>query len=145
VELLSLIPSLLLVQLFRRIRPRDFHQQKVSPMFEAMIKTKENASFDVSGNKHKRSKITFPWWVVFLAYFFSIALVGVSILLIIARSIELRDLRTQKWLTSVFVGFFSSICLSQPLKVNHFVYLKMIIRIFRFYVWLYFLLFLFVI
>jgi hypothetical protein len=108
VELLSLVPSLLLVQLFRRIR-----QRKVTPMHHTI--------FNVSENKRKRCQITFPWWCIFLAYGLSILLVGVSILLIIARGIQLGDLTTQKWLTSIVIGFFSSVCLSQPLKVCHFV------------------------
>lgn len=37
---------------------------------------------------------------------------------IIARGIEFGDLKTQKWLTSLLSGFFSSILLIQPLKVH---------------------------
>ena len=40
-----------------------------------------------------------------------------SVFLIIARSIEFGDLKTQKWLTSLVTGFFSSILFSQPIKV----------------------------
>ena len=35
----------------------------------------------------------------------------------IARSIEFGDTKTQKWLASIFSSFFSSILLSQPIKV----------------------------
>ncbi len=110
-EFLSLIPSLLLVQLFRRIKQRDSNQRKVSSINNEIPKSKD---------KRKIYCITFPWWCIFVAYGLSILLVGVSTLLIIARSIELGDLETQKWLTSVLIGFFSSICLSQPLKVCQF-------------------------
>ena len=106
VELISFFPSLLLVQFFRRIRPRKNSQDKVSPMHQSMITTKE-----------KQRKFTFPWWCIFPAYLLSIFLFGTSILFIIIRSIELGDWQTQKWLTSVITGFFSSICLTQPLKV----------------------------
>jgi len=37
--------------------------------------------------------------------------------MIIARGIELKDLKCQKWLTSILTGFFSSILLTQPMKV----------------------------
>ncbi|CAF4743314.1 unnamed protein product, partial [Rotaria sp. Silwood2] len=43
-------------------------------------------------------------------------MIAVSILFIIARGIEFGDLKTQKWLTSVLTGFFSSILLTQPIK-----------------------------
>jgi hypothetical protein len=70
-----------------------------------------------SANK-KPSQRTFPWWCLFLAYGLSLALVGVSILFIIARGIEFGDLETQKWLTSILTSFFSSIFLTQPIKVR---------------------------
>ena len=36
---------------------------------------------------------------------------------IIVRSIEFGDLKTQQWLTSVLTEFFSSILLTQPIKI----------------------------
>jgi hypothetical protein len=143
-ELLSFLASLLLVQLFRRTRQRNPSQQKVSPIYEGMMETKGNTILNISQNKQKRPKLTFPWWCIFLAYILSILLVGLSILFIIARGIELGDLKTQKWLTSVVIGFFSSMCFTQPLKVYHLSYLKIIILLCRFCVWSYCLLFLFV-
>ena len=80
-----------------------------------MIQKKENTKSDVS--QKKQSKLTFPWWCIFLAYFLSILLVGISILFITVRAIELKDVRTQQWLTSVLIGFFSSVCLTEPIKV----------------------------
>jgi hypothetical protein len=69
----------------------------------------------------KRSSLTFPWWCIFLAYGLSFILVGISILFIIARGIEFGDLKTQQWLTSILTGFFSSILLTQPIKVCKFI------------------------
>ena len=88
-------------------------------MYETTLKA--NKVLNVPQKKQKRSKLTFPWWFVFLAYSLSILLFGLSIFFIIARGIELKDLETQKWLKSVLIGFFSSICLIEPLKVCHFV------------------------
>jgi hypothetical protein len=45
-------------------------------------------------------------------------LVGVSITFIIASGIEFGDLKSQKWLISILSGLFSSIFLTQPLKVE---------------------------
>jgi hypothetical protein len=44
-------------------------------------------------------------------------MIGVSIFFIIVRGIEFGDLKTQKWLTSILTGFFSSILFTQPVKV----------------------------
>jgi hypothetical protein len=47
-----------------------------------------------------------------------VILVGMSVIFIIARGIEFGDLKTQKWLMSILSGFFSSILLTQPIKVK---------------------------
>jgi hypothetical protein len=65
-----------------------------------------------------KKKKTFPWWFIFIAYGLCIILVSLSIIFIIARGIEFGNLKTQKWLTSILSGFFSSIFLIQPLKVK---------------------------
>ena len=96
-ELLALIPSLLIVQFFRRIRSR----QHIS----SLEKTKKN------------SRLTFPWWCLFLVYALSFLIVGIAIFFIIVRGIELGDLKTQKWLTSIISAFFSSIFCTQPIKI----------------------------
>ncbi len=93
VELISLFPSLFIVQLFQRLKSRD-------------------------NDKNKQSKLTFPWWCIFIAYGLSFILIVLSIFFIIARGIEFGDLKTQKWLTSILTGFFSSNLLTQPMKVR---------------------------
>lgn len=65
----------------------------------------------------KKRRWMFPWWCLFIAYAISFLFVGMSAFLIIARSIEFGDSKTQKWLTSLVTGFFSSVLLSQPSKV----------------------------
>jgi len=123
IELFSLIPSILIVQFFRRIRSR--HQQ-ISPLHQAFNKTKQSSK-SVSNNskspinrdiKKQKSPITFPWWCLFIVYGLCLILVGVSITFIIASGIEFGDLKSQKWLISILSGLFSSIFLTQPLKVE---------------------------
>ena len=117
VEVLSLIPSLILVQIFRRLRSR---RESVSPLRRTLYELKASS---IRGNqvqqmsKKKKLARKLPWWFIFIAYGLSVILVGVSILFIIARGIEFGDLKTQKWLISVCSGFFSSILLTQPLKI----------------------------
>ncbi|CAF4285211.1 unnamed protein product, partial [Adineta steineri] len=112
VEVFALIPSLLLIQLFRRLRSR---RQQISPLRQALYAIKSNLEIKKE-NKQKLGR-TFPWWYIFIAYGFSILLVGISIIFIIARGIEFGDEKTQKWLISILSGFFSSIFLTQPLKI----------------------------
>ena len=90
VEIFALVPSLFLVQLFRRLRPRKSFVKK---------------------------KFTFPWWFVFIGYGLSLILASLSIFFIIARGIEFGDVKSQQWLTSILTGFFSSILLTQPIKI----------------------------
>jgi hypothetical protein len=107
-----------LVQLFRRIRSRE---KQLSPLRQTLYKIKPNLEmFDIeeTNNKKQKSSLTFPWWCIFIIYGICIILVGISILFIIARGIEFGDLKTQKWLTSILTGFFSSIILTQPIKVE---------------------------
>ncbi|CAF1191151.1 unnamed protein product [Adineta steineri] len=113
VELLSIIPSLLLVQFFRRIRCR---QQQISPLHRALYKMESHLEIE-NERKKKSERFLFPWWCLFIAYGLCIILVGMSILFIIARGIEFGDLKTKQWLTSVLTGFFSSILLTQPMKI----------------------------
>jgi len=111
VELLALVPSLLIVQFFRRIRAR----QQISPLEQAMKKLNPSISFR---KKTKKSSIfTFPWWCLYIVYFLSIFIMLISMFFILVRGIEFGDVKTQQWLTSILCGFFSSIFFSQPLKI----------------------------
>ncbi|CAF1517802.1 unnamed protein product, partial [Adineta steineri] len=115
VELFTLIPSLLIVQFFRRIRPR----RQIAPIREALYKIQPSrkTSEDIPAIKKKKSLITFPWWCLFIAYGLSMIIIAVSIFFIIVRGIEFGDVKTQQWLTSVLTGFFSSVILTQPIKI----------------------------
>ncbi|CAF4146964.1 unnamed protein product, partial [Adineta steineri] len=116
VELFTLIPSLLIVQFFRRIRPR----QQVSRLREALYKiqpSRKTSSTNAPAIKKNKSSITFPWWCLFIAYGLSIIIIAVSIFFIIVRGIEFGDVKTQQWLTSVLTGFFSSVIFTQPIKI----------------------------
>jgi len=113
-ELLSFLPSLLLVQFFRRIRSR---QQSFSPLHQTLYRIKPNIAIKIQNIKKEKSRLTFPWWCLFIAYGLCVILVSISIFFIIVRGIEFGDLKTQQWLTSILSGFFSSILLTQPIKI----------------------------
>jgi hypothetical protein len=71
----------------------------------------------------------FPWWCLFIAYGLSLIISGISMFFIIVRGIEFGDLKTQKWLTSLLSGLFSSILLIQPIKVIVFISNKFLMKI----------------
>ncbi|CAF0940715.1 unnamed protein product [Adineta steineri] len=116
VELFTLISTFLIVQFFRRIQPR----QQISRLREALytIKpTQQISSTNVHAIKKKQCSIRFPWWCLFVAYGLSMIIIIISIFFIIVRGIEFGDIKTQQWLTSVLTGFFSSVVLTQPIKI----------------------------
>jgi hypothetical protein len=136
VEILSLVPSLLLVQLFRRIRSRDADKKTSASALQETLKKMRSSdasamSMPETGetseppaktlkSKKEKEKWTCPWWCLFIAYGLSLLLAAVSIFFTIVRGIEFGDEKTQQWLTSLIVGFFSSILLLQPIKVSVF-------------------------
>ncbi|UJR17607.1 hypothetical protein I4U23_004503, partial [Adineta vaga] len=117
VELLSLLPSLLLVQLFRRTRQRPANEGQLSLVQQALVNINARKQSNGSVNKKKQSSFTFPWWCIFIAYGLSFLIIGISIFFTIIRGIQFGDLTTRKWLTSFIIGFFSSICFTQPIKI----------------------------
>ncbi|CAF4269046.1 unnamed protein product, partial [Adineta steineri] len=83
VDFFTFVPSLLIVQLFRRLRSR---QKQLSPLRQALYKIKPHLQSQKKNNR--KSSLTFPWWCIFIAYGLCIIFVGLSILFIIARGIE---------------------------------------------------------
>jgi len=109
--------------MFRRIRSRRI---QISPLRQALYKISptlditEESTKGVAEKKKKKEPFTLPWWFIFIAYGLCVILLAMSIIFIIARGIEFGDVKTQKWLISILSGFFSSILLSQPIKVKFF-------------------------
>jgi hypothetical protein len=73
---------------------------------------------ETTSTKKKKKSLTLPWWCIFIAYGLSFLVVCVSGLFIFARGVEFGDEKTRKWLTSSITGFFSSILITQPVKVR---------------------------
>jgi hypothetical protein len=124
IDILTFIPSTLLVTFFRRIRQhRSCHQ--IAPLIQTLWKLTQDETSDTSTTtsetkKKKKKPRLFPWWCLFIAYGFSYLVIGTCIVLIVARGVEFGELKIHQWLTSMFIGFFSSVLFSQPLKVCFF-------------------------
>ncbi|CAF3607443.1 unnamed protein product [Adineta steineri] len=177
VELICFLPSTILVEMFRRLRPRrppvppvraalqkmqdeqqkkqqqatinDIHPQLTNfvvnkdPVLSRKeldnmrntlmtpLPDKQNSSRIIQGElkPKKKQPMTLPWWFIFIAYSFSFVVVCVSGFFLFARGVEFGDEKTRKWLTSSVTGFFSSILLTQPVKVILFaIFFALVIR-----------------
>lgn len=118
-DILLFVPSVLLILFFRRIRRyRPLYQ--ISPIFQVLSQfrsTTISTTNHVRKTKKKKNAVSFPWWCLFIAYGLSFLIISISILLIIARGIEFGDVKIQQWLGSLMINFFTSVLLSQPIKV----------------------------
>lgn len=134
--MLIFIPSTLLVVFFRCIQQHR-PSKRISPVMKALTKLQPNERLQTTvtqmtipakkKKKKKRQGVLFPWWCVFIAYGVSLIMISVSIFLMIVRGIDLGDMKVRKWLGSLVIAFFSSVLLSQPIKVcffNCFVMIK---------------------
>jgi hypothetical protein len=110
------------VTFFRRIRQRRSPYQISSTIQQLSYLRRRESSNTTTSSVHtekskKKTPMLFPWWCLFIAYAFSYLLIVISIVFIIARGIEFGQTTTEKWLTSMITSLFSSILLSQPIKV----------------------------
>lgn len=65
----------------------------------------------------KRTTFLLPWWCRYLAWFLCIASIVVSIFFLWAYAIQFGEEKTRKWITSLFVSIFTSILITQPIKI----------------------------
>lgn len=112
VDLLSnvflILPSLFLVQLFRRIKRRRTRLDKIKQIFKQKNKNDPKKMFEKK----------FPWWFKIFAYILSILFASVSVFFVIVKGIQFGDDKVTKWLTSLIVYFLCSIFLTQPIQVT---------------------------
>ena len=111
-SVLVIIPSLFLVELFKRIKRRRSRIYKIK-----QILSEENPKKFENKNSEKPFKLMFPWWFKIFAYMLSFAFAAVSLFFVIIKGIVFGDDKVTKWLTSLIISFFTSILFTQPLKV----------------------------
>lgn len=127
-------PSFILVQLFRRSRPRTTRTQMMKKQLD-QVKTDKSEFIDLKkkeedeknenkvGNenekkkKKRKSKLTFPWWFKIIAYVLSFIFASVSAFFIVVKGITFGDEKSLKWLTSLIISVFTSFLLTQPIQV----------------------------
>ena len=121
-SLIVFAPSLLLVQLFRRIKRKNTRLAKL----KKILKDSENVEMTQIKKKSILS-LKFPWWFKIVAYLLSFAFTSVSLVFVIIKGIEFGDAQVTKWLTSLIISFLSSILFTQPLKVALFTFVFVLV------------------
>ena len=114
-------PTLLLVQLFRRTKPKSTRLSKIKSLInkEKVGETKlfEKVSKKKIEIKKKKFEIKFPWWFKIIAYIISFIFAAVSLFFVAIKGITFGNEKVAKWLTSVIISFVTSVLITQPLQV----------------------------
>jgi hypothetical protein len=102
------------------LTPNDF--EDIRERYKSPLPTSRQVEKPQNEKKIKKKKkpLTFPWWSKIIGYILSLAFIGVSIFFVIMKGVEFGDQKVSKWLTSLVISFFTSVFLTQPLKVNFF-------------------------
>ena len=66
----------------------------------------------------KKKKCELPWWFRIIAWILLWIAVLVSAAFVTFYGIMFQDIKCKKWITSMLISFFTSIFLTQPIKVN---------------------------
>lgn len=128
-------PSFLMIFFFRKSRPRKLRPSRIE---EALKKQRSEWQTEFGEATHdrgrgssqpvtdssrklekakKKRKFTLPWWCVIFGWFFVLASIGVSIFFLWAYGIQFGNEKTSRWLTALVISFFSSVLLTQPIKI----------------------------
>uniref|UniRef100_A0A8D2N4W7 Polycystic kidney disease protein 1-like 2 n=1 Tax=Zonotrichia albicollis TaxID=44394 RepID=A0A8D2N4W7_ZONAL len=136
--------NLLIVQIFRNIRPRPAQQGRekklgkngqVSPSLPPTPGASQAASLtpeavtkaspsewshtpNLSSDDKKSSPRGLPWWFVFIAWFLVAATSGVSGFFTMLYGLHYGKENSIKWLISMVISFLESLFITQPLKVR---------------------------
>lgn len=126
-SLVVLIPGILLVELFRRIKRRKTHLDKlrfILNRFSVIGYVRGSKNFEKvleflrKDKKPSSFKIEFPWWFKFVPYLISFILSAASLSIVLTKGVEFGNEKAAKWLGSILSSLFGSIFITQPLIVS---------------------------
>ncbi|KAG0419460.1 hypothetical protein HPB47_004076 [Ixodes persulcatus] len=92
----------------------EFKEKELTDVFEESRGLRRQGK---ASKRKRKSKFMFPWWCRYVAWFFCLASIFVSIFFIWAYGVQFGDEKTRKWITSLLVSFFMSVLVTQPIKV----------------------------
>ena len=67
----------------------------------------------------KKKKCELPWWFRIIGWILLWVAVGVSAAFVTFYGIMFQDIKCKKWITSMLISFFTSVFLTQPIKVSY--------------------------
>jgi len=123
-------PSLLLVQMFKRIKRRRSRISKITEILKDINTDSKANDMETKCRNHQigkekslekkkqKSGLKFPWWFRVFAYMLSFAFAAVSLFFVIIKGLVFGNEMVTKWITSIIVSFFTSVMLTQPIKVK---------------------------
>lgn len=125
-NLMIFVPNLIIVELFRRTKQK--HNKRLDHLNKFLNEWNEENNIisnkrmkmyltDDENVKIKKKKFKFPWWFKIIIYLICLIMAAVSIFFIIIKGIMFGNEKVQKWITSLFISFLSSIFLTQPVKM----------------------------
>ncbi|KAL4239265.1 hypothetical protein ACF0H5_000082 [Mactra antiquata] len=75
------------------------------------------SSANVDSKKKKKKKCELPWWFTIIAWILLWLVVLTSAAFVTFYGISFQDMKCKKWITSMLISFFTSVFLTQPIKV----------------------------
>jgi len=93
-------------------------QRYVDPLnADVRPSTADNVHLTDTKTEKKKKVFLLPWWCIIIGWVLLWITVAVSVAMVTFYAISFQDEKCKKWLTSLLIGFFSSVLLTQPVKV----------------------------
>jgi hypothetical protein len=105
INLIIFVPTFIILEVFKRTKQRKPHILRL----RELIGLKNYKS-------SKENKFRFPWWTKIICHILSILIMIVAAFFTIMYGIQMGDKSAQKWLSSILVSLFISVCLTGPMK-----------------------------
>lgn len=143
-NIIVFVPSLVILFIFRKARPRKLRKNRIEVAVKKMRKCKENEGKKKDGEDssnysdsdeesdeekpstpprrvieqtEKKKKFTLPWWTVFIGWMLVIGCMAVSCFFLLMYGIMFGDSKATKWVTSLVISFFTDILFVEPIKI----------------------------
>ncbi|XP_070581220.1 polycystin family receptor for egg jelly-like isoform X2 [Ptychodera flava] len=100
----------------------DFEEKEDGDKFmsiDAMVASENEKKLAKKEKRKKKKKkaFGFPHWCIYIAWFLVFLSVAVAVTFVTFYAIQLGDLETRQWFTSLIISFLTAIFLTQPIKV----------------------------
>ena len=131
-NLLLIIPSLLLIELYRRSRRRVSRISRLKEtirtdvaksnwyktnQLRSLSEPKTEEKFNPFGPKPKYQRFRLPWWCKIVGYVIIGIFIITSIIVVLLLGIQFGNMRVQQWFTSFIISILAFMFLVYPIQV----------------------------